>query len=635
MLTRPQPVMSIQAEVLENLRAQPIGGHTVADLSLPDAFLRRVADRITRDSFQEHFRVVEDNGVSPPITPPSPRTDIREGPIERRSFRARLPEEDDEPTGFTDLPPADQEIAQTAMRILASDGLLLTVSKTIHRLGTSAVGADPDRYLNHLDRLGIPIDLLDWFSIGEVRGRARIVQWLASEIAVVSPDKARSRLARAEFRPTPTIAGFRACPDSGQTPLDRIRVQIPFARYWIGPGDGGSLDLLRSLCEQSPGLHVIVATPTTEVDSLRSELLRWNLRCNATIVPVDAPVAQWARDNAREGMISGNPAMLLPRYATRGEPGAFSVPGEDLAAAAVGSWGVKTSRSPTLFQGGNLIVVEESGLRTLLAGEAEVWRNRSLGLSESQAKESLRVEMGCDRIAVLPAASFHIDAEVSVRATPDGVICFVADTLTGAGAVLRAALQIIGDRASAAAATSLDEGDHRAAIDVVGRWFASHSPTGRAFPAAIALRFSTGPADHGPSNIHRILHALDILTAHDLSGSMLPRDRDPRAYLEAIQRQSLDRRTIRRTLQDLGWQVVTIPCLPDTSRGLCPLNALHTPDAILMPQYGGALEPADAAAVAAYSAAVPVIKIIPVRSAESQRRSGALRCAVAPAGLAF
>lgn len=51
--------ISIEEEVLSNLRNQPIGEHqTVADLQLPDPFLRVVADRVIRSSFEQRYRMV-------------------------------------------------------------------------------------------------------------------------------------------------------------------------------------------------------------------------------------------------------------------------------------------------------------------------------------------------------------------------------------------------------------------------------------------------------------------------------------------------------------------------------------------------------------------------------------------------
>ena len=48
----------LEAEVLDNVKRQPLADGTVADLALPDAFLRRVADRIVRSSYEERYRLV-------------------------------------------------------------------------------------------------------------------------------------------------------------------------------------------------------------------------------------------------------------------------------------------------------------------------------------------------------------------------------------------------------------------------------------------------------------------------------------------------------------------------------------------------------------------------------------------------
>jgi hypothetical protein len=55
---RVQDAASPEAEVVANLKHQPIGNATVADLEMPDEYLRRVAGRILRASFEENFRIV-------------------------------------------------------------------------------------------------------------------------------------------------------------------------------------------------------------------------------------------------------------------------------------------------------------------------------------------------------------------------------------------------------------------------------------------------------------------------------------------------------------------------------------------------------------------------------------------------
>lgn len=631
MLARPAPVTSIQSEVLANLRSQAIGGHTVAELGLPEAFLRRVADRITRDSFQDRFRVVRDDLAPPLLRSPAHPIEAPDRPVERRSFRTPAPGEPTGPTDLAGLPPVEHRAAREAMRTLATDGLLITIARTMVALGPSILADGADAALDRLDRLGIPVDLLDWFSIGEARGRVAILRHLASELAGTPLDRIRPRLAKAAFRPTPTVPGFRACADSGQTPLGPARVQIPFARDWLGPGDGGALDLLRSLCEHAPDLRLLVCTPAEQAEALRRVLPEW--APHATVVEVSGEVSQWAQDNARAGHdASGGTALLAPRYPTRGEPAAGFAPGEHAAVAALAGAGVRTARSPLLFQGGNLIVVQEPKQRTLVAGEAEIWRNVSLGLSPAQAREALATEFGCGSVLVLPAASFHIDQEVSIRVTAERTVCFVADAAAGAQAVLAAALDVAERHGidTAAARATLATGDHRSAADLIGRWLTAHGVAPGVFPVSFAGLFSTGPTDHGPSNLYRVLHASDVLAARDSAGTAAAPDRGARAYLDAFARQFADRRLIRRALSDQGWTVVPIPCMPDPHRGIASINMVHAPDAIYLPAYGGALASADAAAAQAVAAAMPAtVRIRPVRSAESQRRSGAVRCAVA------
>lgn len=64
----PSPA-DIEREVLENVRNQPLGDGTVADLALPEEFLRRVADRIVRSSFEERYRIVVEDEKAPAPEP--------------------------------------------------------------------------------------------------------------------------------------------------------------------------------------------------------------------------------------------------------------------------------------------------------------------------------------------------------------------------------------------------------------------------------------------------------------------------------------------------------------------------------------------------------------------------------------
>ena len=53
---------AIEREVLDNVKHQALGSGTVEDLAMPDDFLRRVADRVIRASFEERYRIVVNDG---------------------------------------------------------------------------------------------------------------------------------------------------------------------------------------------------------------------------------------------------------------------------------------------------------------------------------------------------------------------------------------------------------------------------------------------------------------------------------------------------------------------------------------------------------------------------------------------
>ena len=62
---------AIEQEVVENVKHQPLGLGTVEDLAMPEDFLRRVADRIVRSSYEERYRIVVKDG---------PRAELRAMP---------------------------------------------------------------------------------------------------------------------------------------------------------------------------------------------------------------------------------------------------------------------------------------------------------------------------------------------------------------------------------------------------------------------------------------------------------------------------------------------------------------------------------------------------------------------------
>ena len=88
--TPPQRTISIEDEVLSNVKAQPVGPVTVAELAYPDEYLRRVSDRIVRSSFESRYRVVvPDPKPQSPVPPPAtaPKSEPAEPPGSKPSMR--------------------------------------------------------------------------------------------------------------------------------------------------------------------------------------------------------------------------------------------------------------------------------------------------------------------------------------------------------------------------------------------------------------------------------------------------------------------------------------------------------------------------------------------------------------------
>lgn len=65
--TSPDPAFAIEQEIRANILNQTVGSASVADLGLPDEFVRRFADRVVRSSFEDRYRIVV---ASAPSTQP-------------------------------------------------------------------------------------------------------------------------------------------------------------------------------------------------------------------------------------------------------------------------------------------------------------------------------------------------------------------------------------------------------------------------------------------------------------------------------------------------------------------------------------------------------------------------------------
>jgi hypothetical protein len=531
----------------------------------------------------------------------------RDTPADVLARRVRLAEGKPALRGFRpdDVPVAlDEPMRRAAALVqtkLARDGLVATAAAAAGILGSD----DPSK----LAAIGIPADLLAFFDRGT-----------------------------GAFTFEPTLAGFRASSESGDEAIGLARLQITNSTYFLGQDDGGSVDVVRQLLAALPDATFFASIEEKHVDGFLEVAKGWPGRL--TLVPEALPVSQWAQDDGKPGTADGVPVLLLPRYASRGEVGASLVPGDTFVGEGLAAAGLRVVRSPLLFQGGDLLVARDpkTGERILFVGEGNVWRNTALGLTREQVLDAFRTELGVDRCTMLPAISFHVDEELSVRAVGGRLVAFVPDAVAAVRIVLRCgveALEKAGVVAAAGPIADLEAGRDAEFLERVLPPLLARCPAYGRFPESLASAFSRGSADSGVGNLQRFLLATDLLTSWttDLEHPAPSLDPHAVAYLRSFVRRDAERRDLAATLRKAGLDVVRIPSLPEEKRGIDYLNGVHDRGRYLMPAWGGLYAPLDDAARAAFAKALgPDVAVVPILTSESQRRGGGVHCSLSASG---
>jgi hypothetical protein len=534
---------------------------------------------------------------------------------------------------------------------LARDGLLKCVAEAIETLGAAQFVAGGGESVELLRRAGLPVDLLAYFdvegSIAAADSHARIggaVAAIARHVAVSTPTIALSEwLGRAEFRFVKSHPGFVAVTDSGDGDFGLMRLQLTRPDYWAGIGDGGSVDIARQLVEKAPDVRLLVNIEKRFAEPFAMLVEAWPLRgaSQISIVSSEFPVAQWARDNGVAGLVADErsggvtEATITPRYASRGEDGTTFVPGESFVMDALAGAGHMVVQSPLLFQGGDLIVVNDvpRRQRVLLIGESEVWRNVALGLTAEQVLTCFKLEFGVDRCEVLPAASYHIDYQVSVRADATGVTAFVNDPAAAVRIVVELGTRalakggVIGDDIVNKALACVEGGKAWEYAELIGPMLGGRSKVAGQYSEALTVGFSTAPSDSAAGNFQHYLSALDLWLSMAGGDALASVDPETRAYFLARRRLIEDGEGLIQQVAALGWKVVRVPSMGDSARGINYLNGLHDRRRFLMPAQGGLMKQLDEAAVRVFQHnLLSTVDVVPIMCAESQHRAGALRC---------
>lgn len=683
----PRVEQSIEDEVLQNIQTQGIGTHRFADYDYPVPFLRSFADRIIRASYEKNYRIVvyddpdhthdhelaarradpahpETHGPAsaPAATQPAPAIRIVRSEVDAatRAWRASLTEGHPPLRGFRaplasaphprwpfEPPPADAPAELRRAEDLVGErlthyGLLPTLALAIEVIGPRDILSVEDP-LERLRQVGVPTDWLACFHAPDHPSDPHdLVMFLAQRLA--DGEKAatlKPELDVYDYAFSPTRPGFRVADESGQEELASLRLQLTRGTHWLGAGDGGSLDMFLQLLDALPAATFFVSIEARHLDDLKASLrgtpLHRDGRLTVAVEPL--PVAQWAADNGKVGVVEGGaPAVvtLAPRFASRGEDASTFVPGESFVLDALEAQGHAVLQSPLLFQGGNLIAVRDpaSGRRMLLIGEAEILRNTPLGLNRAQILEAFRVEFGVDECIELPAASYHIDYELCVRAIDGKLVAFVNDDVAAANIVLARGLDVLESRrlmdepTAARAREHLKAGAARELIPLLGTALMPHTMGFGRFRESLARHFVDGPSDSGVANFQQFLLAIDILLIHTLTPDEVPTDW-PGGYLRAMRRATALRTDLRRQIEALGWRVVPVPSIAAADRSMNYLNGVHARDLYLMPAWGGLYRALDEAAAAVFRRECgPSVKVIPILASESQRRNGAVRCSL-------
>lgn len=532
--------------------------------------------------------------------------------------------------------------ADIVAKRLSRDGLLPTLVRVVDALGATEF-KDEDR-LELLRETGLPVDWLTYFTHSSSRS---VVQFVSQRLISGSKaDGVIADLGQVAFAFRPTIPGFQVATESGETDAECIRLQVGSGAYYTGEGDGGTVDVPRELSTRIENASFVVGIQDQHVDPFVALAGTWKLAAGSTLtlVPQALPVSQWAQDNGKAGVVAAErartTATLVPRYASRGEDGASFVPGDTFALEAFASLGRAVAQSPLLFQGGNLIPVldPKTHEREMIVGEAELFRNMTLGLTRAQVLEALRIEFGVARSIVLPASSFHVDYEVSIRSTPDGLVAFMNDTSAAARLVVQCAIPalersgVLGKEDAAAVRKDIAENKWPVVLEGLVTVLSSKAVGYGAFPESFAKNFAVSPVDSGVGNLQRLLLAFDVLTAESSDAAALAKlDLDPHlvAYLTSFRRREVERQLVAQALAREGMRIVGVPSTSEGGRSLNVLNGVHLRGVYYMPAYGGLFADFDLAAQKVFETTLgPSVHVVPIHCGESMRRQGALHCSM-------
>ncbi|MGA1824250.1 MAG: hypothetical protein ACMUIP_06245 [bacterium] len=544
--------------------------------------------------------------------------------------------------------PDIERAQQIVSENLGASGIVKTLEKIMCELPHLPYWKNGKANRELLEEIGIPIRLLACYCCEKpkITGLDQIISTLQHN----SLSHNVSHNINWTFDYVPSLPGFKLLPENGLGKIVAFRLQIPSIHYPKGQGDGCALDIARQLLLTTRDETCLISLTPDNIAPFAEMISEWHVYKPERIIMLedDTISSQWAQDNCKPGALFNQQGKfveyvtLVPRFATAGEE---YRPSESFIFDQVQGAGWKVIQSPLLFQGGNIIPVKNPKTDELIVfiGQAEVLRNKTLGLSEEEVLQAFRKEWGAERIEVIPSCSFHIDLEVSFRWHDERMIAYMNDSLSAARLVAKCGIKklmdfnIFSSQEVQELRYWLEHSLHEdQMLQIV--WSKVHEffLGKHTFFTDMADSFTVSSEESGELNFSRFLLALDIVSAFHKDREEFWRTlKDHYSgdtlfdYYTGLLEKEQIRIAMRSQLLSCGIEVVPLPSISYEETSLNYINGVHDLDALYMPAFGGLFQDLDekVAEIIKHSLGNKV-NVYPIRNSQTQSDCGGIHCSV-------
>jgi hypothetical protein len=534
---------------------------------------------------------------------------------------------------------ASDPLVEIVRSRLATDGVLLTLTRMIEQIGVSAFKGNPDTALKRIVRAGFPADWLDHFECEGKQCDAGGISFKLLSMLEGGQGPDQIDLSNFKFAFHQTHPGFLITSESGETSPGLLRIQIG-GGYENGIVPGSSLEASGQLAGALPEAQFLIAVEDTFFEPLQWVASHvWTANKHLTLLKVNSRLSGWAQDNGKPGTIpmkgGRSLALLVPRYASFDDAISLFAPAESYVMRGMKQAGIEVIQSPLLFQGGNVLATRDgvSGRRVLIISDTALYHTMAAGLTRDQTLEAFRIEFGADECIVLSPASYHLDYEVTIRTEGNETIAFVNDPGAAARLIMKSGLEalqrveLLSGKEAAAAKKDLAAKNWRALESRIWALLKSNRNSDGKLQSKIASALRKTVRDPATSNLRCFLVALDVLVADAEEEIMEEGTRSD--YLQSLRRLLRRGDAFNAGLETRGWKIVKVPSMPEFNFSINYLNSVQYKDAVILPAWGGLYENLDSAAIKAFQASfAKTARLIAIPCASSQMHHGAIHCMV-------